>query len=304
MNPKSVLYIKLGGGGAYEEKCLTSPGYLWVGWHAIAHDLCVKGDWEAVAMQGRKFYHSDSTATNQSHQLRNFYKSGDDVLWITFYNDHLFWCFADTEIILQEDNSRIRKTKIGWYHTDINGNDLDTSRLSGSLLATKGFRGTICSVKESEYVIRKINDETSPIEEKAIVARNSLINSLVEIIQTLHWKEFELLTDLIFRQAGWQRLDVLGKTTKDIDLNMLSPINQERYKVQVKSSAGKKEFQDFLKYAEQNEEFAQYYFIVHTPDASLTQVPDNQSVKLWFPLDIAQQVVNYGLVDWLIAKAK
>jgi hypothetical protein len=131
-----------------------------------------------------------------------------------------------------------------------------------------------------------------------------LIQSLVAIIQNLHWKEFELLTDLIFRQAGWQRLGVLGETTKDIDLDLLSPIDQKHYRVQVKSAAGKKEFQSFLSLAANETEDTHYYFVVHQPDASLVKEADNPLVRVWLPDDIARLAVNYGLVDWLIGKAK
>jgi len=44
------------------------------------------------------------------------------------------------------------------------------------------------------------------------------------LLQSLWWKDFELLADLIFTQSGWQRTSVLGKTEKSIDLELLSPV--------------------------------------------------------------------------------
>jgi len=310
INPKNALYIKLGRGGEYEKECLTSPGKVHVGWEDIDHVLCLAGDWEAVRRMNLGIYKAKQTATNQANQLRTFYESGEDVLWITFFQGHLYWCFASTEVLIQDDGSRIRPTVQGWHKSDIQGKPLDASRLSGSLLVLQSFRGTITKVKEFEYLVRKINCENLPIEQKAIDARETLIQSLVAIIQDLHWKEFELLTDLIFRQAGWQRMGVLGKTQKDIDLDLLSPIDQERYKVQVKSAAGNSEFQSFLSLAADAQEFSRYYFVVHQPSKNLLRDVDNikgedrQLVKVWLPEDIARLAVNYGLVDWLIGKAK
>lgn len=305
IHPKSALYIKLGEGGNYERECLTSPGKLHVGWKDIPKELCDSGDWEAIRqLELIEYKGNKPTAANQTNQLRSFYESAEDVLWITFYGDHLYWCFAKPEVIIEMDNSRVRHTLQGWNDFDIDGRTLETSRLSGSLLAVQGFRSTICRVKEFEYLVRKINCESSPAEMKAADARQVLIQSLIGIIQNLNWKEFELLTDLIFRQAGWQRMGVLGKTTKDIDLDLLSPIDEERYKVQVKSAAGKQEFQSFLDLAADAQGFARYYFVVHKPDASLVKEADNPLVKVWLPGDIARLVVNYGLVDWVIAKAK
>ena len=99
-------------------------------------------------------------------------------------------------------------------------------------------------------------------------------------------------------------MGVLGKTQKDIDLDLLSPIDQERYKIQVKSAAGKQEFKAFSELAAQNHEFARYYFVVHNPDNNLIEEAEDPLVKLWLPGDIVRLVVNYGLVDWLISKAK
>ena len=263
------------------------------------------GDWETVRQKELKIYNlNEQTATIQTNQLRNFYESGEDVLWITFHSDHLYWCFAKREIKVLKDGSKIRPTLQGWYDCDIHDKPLDVSRLSGSLLAIQGYRSTICKVREFEYLVRKINCETSTTEKRAIEARATLIQSLIEIIQCLNWKEFELLADLIFRQAGWQRLGVLGKSQKDIDLDLLSPIDNERYKVQVKSVAGLHEYQSFINLASQNQEFARYYFVVHKPDVNLLKEVKNPFVRLWLPGDIARLVVDYGLVDWLIAKAK
>jgi hypothetical protein len=303
--PRKALYIKLGKGGRYEKDCLTNPGLVKVGWNQIDHQLCLNGNWEAVRKQCLKVYKSGEQATtSRMNQLRNFYESGEDILWITFHDEYLYWCFAKKDVTLQNDNTKTRPTLAGWSNRDVLQNLLDASRLSGSLLAVQRFQGVICEVKEFNYLVRKINSLSSPIEQKAVDARETLIQSLVAIIQDLHWKEFELLTDLIFRQAGWQRLGVLGKTTKDIDLDLFSPIDQERYKVQVKAKAGMPEFNKFKSTASDNQGFARFYFVVHKPDARLIKEVDNPLMKVWLPNDIARLAVNYGLVDWLILKAK
>jgi hypothetical protein len=165
---KSALYIKLGRRGKYEETSLTSPGHIHIGWNYIPHELCQADDWEAIKQL--EITHNKgnlSTATNQTNQLRKFYGSGEDVLWITFYNGKLYWCFAKRDVIPQPDKSRIRQTLQGWYDCDIQGNQLYTSCLSGSLLAIQGFRSVICKVSEFHYLLRKINGEESKIEKRA-----------------------------------------------------------------------------------------------------------------------------------------
>lgn len=302
-----AFYIKLGSQGSYESECLKNPGIARVGWRDVPSAM-LDGepdqiDWEAIKMLQNDLYKSKGTATNQTNQLKNFYTSKPDVLWITFYVNHLYWCFLDPRVEVSEDNTKFRRTLDGWHCTDIQDKELTFNRISGSLLTLKGFRGTICTVHELDYLLRKINGESSPEEERVENAKIELLQSLKDIIHRLHWKEFELLTDLIFRQTGWQRVGEVGKTQKSIDLDLLSPITNERILVQVKSEAGIAEFEDFEQFA-LNSPASLYYFVVHKPSKALENSAPNSQVNAWFIEDIARLVVNYGLVDWLIAKAK
>ena len=133
--------------------------------------------------------------------------------------------------------SKTRNVAGKWNDCDIEGNPLIKARLSGKLLAVQGFQGTICSVKEQDYLLHKINATSEPHVAEAQTAQENLITALIPIIKNLHPNDLEILTDLIFRQAGWQRTGVAGKTEKDIDLDLLSPITEERIAIQVKSRA-------------------------------------------------------------------
>jgi hypothetical protein len=304
LNPKSAFYIKLGHGGEHEQECIEVNHTLWLGYREVSHELCRSGEWEkarAVFMQ--KEDSDPGAATRHISQICTFYEEGEDVLWVTFYKNRLWWCFAAPEVTVLPDGSKIRHARDGWKSTDVHGKPLDIGRLSGKLLSMQGYRGTICSVRELDYLVRKINGETSPIEQAALDARDTLAHALERIIQQLDWKEFELLTDLIFREAGWQRVSDLGKTQKTFDLVLFSPITDERYLVQVKSHAGREQFERFQEETGGMQEYSQYYFVVHTPEQNLTQSAETDTHKLWLPGDIASLVVRYGLVDWVIEKA-
>ena len=58
------------------------------------------------------------------------------------------------------------------------------------------FRGTICSVKEANYLLKKINDQVLPEIQRAKDSLNDLETNLKPIIQNLGWQDFELLVDL------------------------------------------------------------------------------------------------------------
>lgn len=304
---KKAFYIKLGLHGEYESECLASPGFAKIGWTELPSSM-LQGDpdqidWEAIRILLNNHYKSKGTATNQTNQLKNFITSSPDTLWITFYSNHLYWCFLDSTFDIHEDKTKTRRTLDGWHHTNIHGEPLQFNRLSGSLLTLKGFRGTICTVRELDYLLRKINGESSPEEARVEKAYLELTQSLQEILHRLHWKEFELLTDLNFRQAGWQRVSELGKTQKSIDLELFSPITNESILVQVKSKAGITEFEMFEQFA-LSSQASQCYFVVHKPSQSLINKSSTSQVTTWSVEEIARLVVNYGLVEWLIAKAK
>lgn len=122
------------------------------------------------------------------------------------------------------DKTKTRPVIGQWSDKDINRNVLLAGNISGKLLKTQGFRGTICRVPEQKYAISKINCEL--IKEVIDVehAMDILKSKLTLLIQNLQWKDFETLVDLIFRQAGWQRVGDKGKTQKTLDLELFAPV--------------------------------------------------------------------------------
>ena len=306
INPPQVYYIKLGAGGDQEQICIESDHpAIWVGFNEIPHEMCISGQWDQVGeLLKRNHDWPANMVTIKVKQLQMFYETGEDVLWVAFYRECLWWCFAGKEITSLPNGSRSRPALGGWSSTDIKGQPLETSRLSGSLLSLQGYRGTLCKVREQEYLLRKINAEESPTMAAAQKARDELQHALEAIICSLHWKDFELLVDLIFRQAGWQRVSQLGKTQKTLDLDLFAPVTNERLLVQVKSKADQKTFQEFIAKTGELEAYARCYLIVHTPGHNLTWDVETDTHKIWLPSDIARLVIQYGLTDWVMGKAK
>ena len=306
INPGGVFYIKLGAGGEWEHACIESDyPTIWVGFNDVPHELCLTGQWEQVGRLLKKIHGwPTGMVTTKVNQLRAFYEAGEDVLWVTFYKQRLWWCFAGREVTALPDKSRSRQVLGCWKSTDVHGHSLEASQLSGSLLSMQGYLGTLCNVRELDYLVRKINGEESPAIIDAQQARRELQQALEALIRSLHWKDFELLVDLIFRQAGWQRISQLGKTQKSLDLDLISPISHERFLVQVKSQADANDFNEFIDQTVGLEDYARCYLIVHTPLANLNRGMETDTHKLWMPEDIARLVIQYGLADWVIGKAK
>ena len=302
-------FIKLGQKGQSEKACIEAvPGKLVLGFHNPYHDDCLRGDFERTRQH---FEHNGNgnagAATRAANQVRDFYKSGGDVIWITFYNRMLYWCFATKTIVEDLPDADGKKDRIRfadgmWRNTSLAGKPLAIEGLSGRLTKVQGFRGTICNVREFDYLQRTLLDELSPTAAKLLATRQTLVEQQIEAIKTLHWKDFEHLCDLLFANAGWRRLSAAGGTEKFIDLDLQSPVTKRRLSVQIKSSATQN---DFLRYKQaflEHEQYQELYFIVHTPKSDYREwsSDEDEGVTVWGPTEISDLCVTAGLTDWLI----
>jgi Restriction endonuclease len=300
--PTEVRFIKLGRGGMWELDCIEGPEpTIRFGFDNPHHQACSKGNWGQLDTYWKE--KKPGEATKILNQTKDFYKLDQSTLWITFYKRKLYWCFADSQVVeIELGGSRSRKAINGWCCTDLSGDPLFSDSLSGRLTKTQGFRGTICRVKEQDYLISRINCVALEDVQKAKDALAGLKNKVIPLIQRLNWRDFELLVDLIFARSGWQRLSALGKTEKSIDLELLLPVTGRRAFVQVKSQADLRELQEYIAEFRAMEQFQEMFFIVHTALDDLQSQATLDGITLWGISEIASLVVDSGLSQWLIQK--
>lgn len=295
----SIYYIKLGRGGDWETKSLRD-GILRFGYGQAPHDLCSSGDWKGVWDIMMSIRGDAGAATRDVNQIKVFYESDKNSLFITFVGGLLFWCRPSGPVELLGDGTHRRSTVEGWRNTSVGGQALSTDRLSGGLLKIQMFRGTICEVQASEYLLRKINDQLSPEVAAAEDAERALMKAIIKMMRLLTWKDFELLVDLLFSNSGWRRLSPVGKTQKTVDWELILPITDERAFVQVKSHATISALRDYEKCLTQTNAYDRMFFVWHTGD-----IPDEGSredVILLGPEKLARMVLDAGLSAWLREK--
>lgn len=303
-----ALYIKLGEGGKYERGCIEEHQTLRLGYQEAPHALCLERRWDEIAELALIWTKGKGAAKCHANQVRLFYESGSDTLWITFYKGLLWWCFSKPAVSVLEDKSKTRPVIGRWRSDNVAGNELQMSGLSGKLLMLQGFRGTICDVREREYVLRKINGEQEPSVKAAKRKRDSLVDKIQTIICNLGWRDFELLVDLIFTNAGWKRVSEVGGAQKTVDLVLDAPIIGRRYGVQVKSEADRAAFEEYKGKVENRPE-PKHYFVVHSPSPDIRELAERmtgeekEKVEVLGPHQLADLSVKYGLVDWIIGKA-
>jgi hypothetical protein len=300
IDPTKALYIKLGRSGSWEKECLEN-GILRFGYKETPFDAAVAGDWDAVWAAWFSMRKEDAgTATRDVTQIRNFFEADQDVLWTTFSGGLLWWCFAKPGVKKHKDGKgSYRETVNGWRNTDVNGKTLSMDKLSGNLLRTQGFRGTICDVKAFDYLNQKLNGQVLLAVEEAAKAENQMVEKIVPLMRLLTWQDFELLVDLVFSNSGWRRIGQLGKTQKTLDMELMLPTTGDRAFVQIKSSAGKKDLAHYLGSLKDSVIYDRMFFVWHTGDVGDVDEPD---VDLIGPDLLARMVFDAGLTSWLREK--
>lgn len=302
IRPSQIRYIKLGAGGAFARASLTS-GELQLGYHEVDHELCAKGDWEAVLRHFQALRRTAGKAKDSTREVQDFYTLGSDCLWITFADGFLWWGFAEPGVTMIEAAvppaaSRARKFIGGWRNTSLAGAPLRMSELTTRLTQVANYRGTICTVRAADYLLRKINGEEEPVFSAATAARSAMIASARAMIAELHWADFETMVDLIFARGGWQRVSVLGGTMADIDLLIEQPTLGETASVQVKSRASQAVLDEHIAYFAASG-LSRTFFVCHSPDGTLN-LNGAAGIHLWTGEQLAEIAVKSGLFEWLM----
>jgi len=304
-NPDNILYIKLGEEGKYEKECIEKNNTIKIGYREINHELCISKKWDDVLNEVQDKYNtSPGKTTGHRNQIRRFYEEPKTTMWITFYSNKLWYCYADKDITFNIDGTKERKAINGWKDSDVNGKKLFLQELSGRLTKVQGFQGTICDVKEKEYLIRKINAKQSQALEDVEKSLGKLKMDLTKLIHMLTWKDFEEFTELIFKAAGWARVGITGKTNKNIDIEMIAPVINERAIVQIKSESSLKTFIEYKSIFQGMNEYDRYFYVVHTPEADLKHYISSDvedSVDIYDDKRLAELCINAGLIEWLIS---
>lgn len=295
-----AYYIKLGRGDEWAKESLQT-GKVRVGWKNIPLQLIRERQWESV----RKLINeemSGGAATHDFASLKAIVESGPLDVWVTFHDSKLWWCRVQGEIE-KDEVSQYRRVEGFWSDKDVNGQALCTDNISGRLLRVMAYRATICSIRYPDDLRRLLNAERSNEYRAVDAALRNLGKEVEGAIKRLHWKDFELLVDLLFRSAGWRRVSVLGKSVKFTDMNLKEPITGDCYQVQVKSEAS---LSDFERYRNQFDSrlYRRLYFVVHSPDKSLESATGDEKVQLILAGRLANMVMDAGLVRWLMEKVR
>lgn len=302
--PAHARYIKLGSAGAWAEHSLAN-GIVPFGYARIPHEPCLAGDWDDVERRLLNGGRTPGKAKDGVREIRDFYELGSDCLWITFADRHLWWAFAEPVVVStpgDEFGTRHRRVIGRWQKTTVGGVPLRSDLLSTRLTQVANYRQTICRIRDTDYLLRRINDIPEPIVQRAEHTKREMLAVAAEMIQILSWAEFETMVDLIFTRSGWQRVSKVGTGLADVDIILEHQTIGERAFVQVKSTAGQDVLDDYLQRYKRHGGYQRFYFACHSPRGKLA-APDENNIHVWTGETLAVNAVQAGLFDWLTARS-
>ena len=303
---RNAYYIKLGHGGCWEEDSI-SRSLLRIGWSKQTVDDISAGRWNDIEQQLRiELAGKPQVATTDLNRLRDISQSTPDDIWITFHGAKLWWARLAPSGVEQDEASKFRRVRGVWSDKSLKGHLLITAELPGKLAQLQGFRGTVCRVRERDLLLRVLGGDRSPLALEISTHREQLAVAAKKAIEQLHWKDYETLVDLVFRNTGWIRVSILGQQVKGYDLELREPITQDKYLVQVKSQASLKDLMEsvtqFFPDGSPND-YKKMFFVVHSPSKDLleeSEIPE--CVDLIPPQQLANLVIDAGLSRWLEEK--
>ncbi|MHC4661221.1 MAG: restriction endonuclease [Planctomycetota bacterium] len=298
----NAYYIKLGEGGMWEADSINT-GKMRIGWGGQSVKDINDHRWEFIEGQLRAGNKGKppAVATTDLNGLRIITESTPDDVWVTFYQAKLWWARL-TGPVEQDEVSKFRRTLNPWSDKAENGKLLVINDLPGKISQIQGFRGTVCRVHYRDLLQRTLSGTRSELARAISTQRTKLVEHLTKAIKELHWKDFEILTDLVFRAAGWIRVSVLGQHAKAYDLELREPVTGDRFIVQVKSRAGIAELNATIS-SFSPEDYQRIFFVVHSPRKDLADYVDApEHLDIVSPERLAELAIDAGLIGWIEEK--
>lgn len=306
---KNAYYIKLGEKGKWAENSITTS-IIRIGWKETPLSDINNGNWNDIKKQIKEDFNKRNKkngATQDYEALRRFCEATQEDIFITFHNGYMYWStLYDTPV--EEDNiSKFRKTKNGWSCSPINNPDkiFNSNEISGRISKTQAFQGTLCKYTEEEIKIisRIINDIPNLKVDEIRTKKKEICGLITDLIKDLHWKDCEILADLIFQQSGWKRISMSGGNMEFMDMEYIDSITNEKYIVQVKSGANLSMFKNYEEKTKERK-FKKLFFIAFHPDKSLKfYANEREDIEILIEDKLSEMIFDLGLLNWVLKKS-
>ncbi len=159
-----VLYINLGTHNKWRHNCIYNDNTIRLSYVEVDHQLCLAAKWTEVEEQLKIFRNGNKRViTSDKNQIQKFYQCGEDTLWITFFMQKLWWCFAKKEVTQRTDDTTKERAVIGkWSCDNLVGEPLELKYFNQEIQEFR-CQQTICELKKFKpNIVAAINTVQSP----------------------------------------------------------------------------------------------------------------------------------------------
>jgi hypothetical protein len=175
ISPLKILFIRLGKGNEFAQDCIEQSQTLKLNYDKTDHSFCQNKQWDKVEEDFKRESEELIQRGERKRgldigghikQLKIFYECLDDnVLWVTKYKGSLWWCFAQPEITLVEDNTKTRKVNGKWSNCDLQGSPLlleNSVELDDKLKNLPQWTIPELDFNLQKYIVKLINGKLNP----------------------------------------------------------------------------------------------------------------------------------------------
>ena len=164
--PRTARYVKLGVNNRWFKSSIENSR-IEFGHPDVSDELALSGDRAAIVALHLAKGRDPGKATGYAREILDFYGEGEDCLWITFGDGSLWWAFAKLEVHmlppLSDGPTRYRELLAPWSNLDLTGHPLSIATLSTRLTQVAAYRQTLCSIKDPDALVRRINGFDEPV---------------------------------------------------------------------------------------------------------------------------------------------
>jgi hypothetical protein len=173
-----IRYIKLGIANQNTKYCIQN-GTMVLGFWTYEKDMfdaCINKDWSKVERLLKEYRKKQKNGTEPKsvaddlRQVKEFFCDDTETIWITFDDRKLYWGLGggnNYRISDFPDGPRCVKVMTrGWAHLDLQGNELRMDDIAGHISMVSQYRGTICEVEDTQYLVRRVNGFKSDLHDR------------------------------------------------------------------------------------------------------------------------------------------
>jgi hypothetical protein len=313
--PSEVRFIRLGKGRCWQ-RVSFERGEIHAGWNEVSEGALNAADREACRNAVEEYHTGLNYRTEAArktaiqtdfNQLMDLIEEPERFVWVTIADGRLYWCTVKPGVTVNpkgesdEERGHFWLTcKRQWSDRSLKGKRLVLEDLPGAVGVISRFAGTVAKPRYSDSILRAIRGERPPEVHTWSHARKGYISAVEQLLPLLHWRDFELLTELIFARGGWLRTSTVGRSKETIDIEAEHPETGERALIQVKMAAGQRDVENYVERWRQTG-YDRLFFVVAMPRGVIkSEVPDTH---VWGPEKVADLIVRRGLADWVAKRA-